>query len=133
MEDNYFGKVMRIKTLTTSQSKRNNESKAYLRVRQKENIKPFVSKFLDLCIDEPEGSLIMVHPYQQQVQHTASFVQVVRAGTVWIQVFNETKRPVKIHAGTMIAAYEVIGNEQLETVGENQVRLITEAMGPEND
>ncbi len=46
---------------------------------------------------------------------------------------NESKRPVKIHAGTMVAAYQVIGDEQLEMVGENQVRLITEAMGPEND
>ncbi len=33
----------------------------------------------------------------------------------------------------MVAAYEVIRDEQLETVGENQVRLITEAMGPSND
>ncbi len=77
---------MRIKTLTTSQSKGNSESKAYLRVRQKENIKPFGRKFVDFSIDEPEDSLIMVHPYQQQVQHTASFVQVVRAGRVWIPV-----------------------------------------------
>ncbi len=46
---------------------------------------------------------------------------------------NISKQAVKLHAGTLLARYEVVESTQLEKVVDGRVSRITEAMGPDND
>ncbi len=52
---------------------------------------------------------------------------------MWIPVANTSKQAVKLHAGTLLAKYELVEPTQLEEVGDSRVSRITEAMGPDND
>ncbi len=67
------------------------------------------------------------------VPQGTSFVQVVRVGKVWIPEANNSKQAVKLHAGTLLARYELAEPTQLEEVVDSKVSGITEAMGPDND
>ncbi len=80
-----------------------------------------------------EHSVGVVQPSHPMVPQTISFVQVVREGKVWIPVANTSKQKVKLHAGTLLAKYEVVEQTQLEEAGDGRVSRITEAMGPDND
>ncbi len=52
---------------------------------------------------------------------------------MWIPVANNFKKTVKLHAGTLLARYEVVEPTQLEEVVDSKVSSITEGMGPYND
>ncbi len=105
----------------------------FLRLRKKEEVKPYRSQFLCVVIEEPENSIVVVQPYHAMVPQATSFVQVVREGKVWIPVANNSKQAVKLHAGTLLARYEVVEPTQFEKVVDSNVSRITEAMGPDND
>ncbi len=104
-----------------------------MRLRRKEEVKPYRCQFLSVVVDEPEHSIVVAQPYHPMVPQTTSFVQVVREGKVWIPVANTSKQAVKLHAGAVLPKYEVVEPTQLEEVGDGRVSRITEAMGPDND
>ncbi len=105
----------------------------FLRLRRKQEVKPYRSQFLSVMIEEPEHSIVVVQIYHPMVPQKTSFVQVVREGKVWIPVANTSKQAVKLHAGKLLARYEVIEPTQFEEVVDGRVSRITEAMGPDND
>ncbi len=45
---------------------------------------------------------------------------------------NSSKPVAKLHAGTLLARYEIVEEDQLEEL-DSKVGRITEAIGPEND
>ncbi len=104
-----------------------------MRLRRKKEEKPYRSQFLCVVIEEPELSKVVVQPYHSMVPQATSFVQVLREGKVWIPVANTSNQAVKLHAGTLLARYEVVEPNQLEEVVDGRVSRITKAMGPDND
>ncbi len=104
-----------------------------MRLRRIEEVKPYRSQFLSEVVDESEHCVVVAQPYHPIVPQTASFVQVVRLGKVWIPAANTSKQAVKLHAGTLLAKYEAVEQTQLEEAGDGRITRIMEAMGPDND
>ncbi len=120
------------KNTANREKKKNSRTSKYLRLRQKEQVTAYTSQFLKVPIDEPENSLVVVEPCHPIIPRTASIIQVVKGGSVWIPMSNSSKQAAKIHADTLLARYEVVEENQLEEL-DSKVGSITEAIGPEND
>ncbi len=95
-------------------------------------MRSYSSQFLRVRIDELDNSIVLVEPCHPIVPRTASSIQVVKGGSTWIPVSNSSKEAVKLHAGTLLARYEVVKEDQLKELA-SKVGRITEAIGPEND
>ncbi len=96
-------------------------------------MKPYRSQFLGVMVEEPENSIVVVQLFHAMVPQATNFIQIVQEGKVWIPVANNFKQAIKLHAGTLLARYEVVEQTQLEEVVERRVSHIIEAMGPDND
>ncbi len=133
LEEHHLGKVRAIHSIESLDEGGDRRRGNFLRLRKKEEVKPHRSQFLCVVIEEPENSIVEVQPYHAMVLQATSFVQIVREGKVWIPVANTSKQAVKLHAGTLLARYEVAEPTQLEEVVDGKVSRITEAMGNDND
>ncbi len=132
LEEHHFGKVRAIHSVTAAEE-RKKKRENFLRIRRKEEVNPYSSYFLNILVEQPEDTILIVEPYHPVVPQAPSFIQVVKGGKVWIPVANASKQKDKLHAGTLLARYEVIEQAQLEETEAKRVGRITEAMGPEND
>ncbi len=133
LEKHHFGKVRAIHRVTAVEHRKEKRRENFLRMRRKEEVSPYSSYFFNIRVEEQEDSILMVEPYHPVVPRAPSFIQVVKGGKAWIPVANASKQRNKLHAGTLLARYEVIGQAQLEETETKRVGRITEAMGPEND
>ncbi len=132
LEEHHQGRVKCITRTHLIEKERDGKTSKYLRLRQKEQVTAYTSQFLKVTIDEPKNSIAVVEPYHPIIPRTASIIQVVKGRTVWIPMSNSSKQAVKLHAGTLLARYEVVGENQLEELN-SKVGRVTEAIGPEND
>ncbi|MPC64769.1 hypothetical protein E2C01_058890 [Portunus trituberculatus] len=68
------------------------------------------------------------------MQQAATFVLKVKNGQVYLPISNSTKRKVRLYPGTLLARYEVLEEQELESATEQgDVRKVCKAMGPNND
>ncbi len=132
LEEHHQGRVKCITRTNLVEEERNSKTSKYLRLRQKEHVAAYSSQLLKVTIDEPDNSIVVVEPCHPIVPRTASSVQVVKGGSTWIPMSNSSKQAVKLHAGTLLARYEVVKEDQLEEL-ESKVGRVTKAIGPEND
>ncbi len=87
-----------------------------------------------MAVDEEENGTLVAYPRHRHVQTGLPFLVKVQEGRVRIPVHNVAKEPVKLYAGTLLASYEALPEEQVENIPDgSSVNKITEAMGPEND
>ncbi len=100
LEEHHLGKVRAIKGVESLDEGGDRRRGNFLRLRKKEEVKPYRSQFLCVVIEEPELSIVVLQHYHSMVPQATSFVQVVREGKVSIPVANTSKQAVKLHAGT---------------------------------
>ncbi|MPC98236.1 hypothetical protein E2C01_093595 [Portunus trituberculatus] len=68
------------------------------------------------------------------IQQAAAFVFKVKNGQVYLPISNSTKRKVRLYPSTLLARYEVLEEQELESaMQQGDVRKVCEAMGPNND
>ncbi len=132
LEEHHQGRVKCIIRTNLVEEERSSKTSSYLRLRQKEHVRTYTGQFFKVTIDEPDNSIVVVEPCHPIVPRTASSIQVVKGGSTWIPVSNSSKQAVKLHAGTLLARYEIVKADQLEEL-DSKVRRITEAIAPEND
>ncbi len=133
LEQHHLGKVRAVQSIESLEGGVDRRRGNFVRLRKKEEVKPYRSQFLGVMIEEPENSIVVVQPFHAMVPQATNFIQVVREGKVWIRVANNYKQAVKLHAGTLLARYEVVESTQIEEVVDRRVSRITEAMGLDND
>ncbi len=132
LEEHHLGKVRAIQSIESLYEGGDRRRGNFLRLRKKEEVKPYRIQFLCVVIEEPENRIIVVQPCHAMIPKLTSFVQIIREGKVWIPVANNSKQAVKLLAGTLLARYDVVEPTQLEEVVDSKVSRITEAMGPDN-
>ncbi len=91
LEEHHFGKVRAIYRVITIEERKEKKRENFLRIRRKEEVSPYSSYFLNILVEEPEDSILLVEPYHPVVPQTPSFIQIVKGRKVWIPVANASK------------------------------------------
>ncbi|MPC59607.1 Retrovirus-related Pol polyprotein from transposon 17.6 [Portunus trituberculatus] len=85
-------------------------------------------------MDEPEESILLATGCHNMIQQAVAFVLKVKNGQVYFPISNSTKRKVRLYPGILLASYEVLEEQELESATEQgDVRKVCKAMGPNND
>lgn len=113
-----------------------NKPHNFVRLTHKFKMPKFTATLLEIKVEEPAQTMLLVSPYHENSQRGLPFLTTVTGSqTIFFPVINISKQFKTLHPGVLLAHYDVITCQNIEvpeSAGCFKTR-IGDAIGPDND